>query len=1069
MSNAELSEYNGTYNYTGVTRFDGKAFYVLSTNSNYGMAYLYGRWMIGFIMYFDEGGGVYMVDMMMGDYENMDTGDTPPSAGWEQWGDPSSISVQMQGKALMFSLTEFLEHEKNDGSIENTIIITYNEYDGDALTGAIGTDYFATNRATVTNVPPGLVPQLVKNSNNSVSFSLVGKAYLHENANDISNLNIEFHNSAFTDEDASDVVNSTRQLSVNFRQVHTVGSTGDYSLIHLAVNSLSVKDHDILELAAETFTTSVIVEKTLIIRGKGAGKTIIQAHALENEATGRVLNIFQGKYCKIYDVTIRNGKTGSQQGGGILSWIPLYLYNCIIENNILTTAGSWGAGVYAGKDLYVYNCIFDNNKCTTPSASNSSAIETGGNMYIYNSIFMNNIGTLSVLSFNSDIARVVNCTFVDNTSNNIIAKMSGLNANATIINSIIYNNTLTNIFTDYHNQGTQCHVYNSILQTTNGINGTNSNNLTSDPLLQVLANNHGVMQSIAIVAGSPAIDAGITGADIPETDIRGYYANGTRDIGAFEYNGNGCTWMGETSSDWNEASNWWGNRVPTDEDFVYIPLEMAYPIISESPASPAECRSIRIDAPASLTVAAGKALTVTDDITNYGSLILQSDATGTATLVNSGANYNFGVQKAQLYATGSNDGLNITGRYWYVSTPVSGDYFSVYGEVDDSKIWVYQEESATYRSPFNNPERTWEKMVSDSGHVVRFANNTTIEYSGTFNTDDILYTLTRTGTEHAKRGFHLVGNPYASYVNWDDVVKTNVLPTMWYRTENTVNEMVFDTYNAISKIGTNNNGRGTVNAYIPPMQAFWVRVEGDGNTGTLGFTNAMRSHQSNNLLKDEVQQDVIRLQIAQGDKSDELILVFNPNAQDGLDAFDSEKMFANIVSLPQLYSIVENKELVINGMQSVEMNQILPLGVEIGAAGTYTIAATHIEGLFGVPVVLEDKLYGIFHDLQSGAYSFTTDATATAERFVLHLKSEEQATDIDNVPTETITVHSQSKHAVVTTSETAGEITITDVLGRTVVQKNITATTTRISLEPGVYVVTVTTKTMQYVQRVVIF
>jgi hypothetical protein len=118
----------------------------------------------------------------------------------------------------------------------------------------------------------------------------------------------------------------------------------------------------------------------------------------------------------------------------------------------------------------------------------------------------------------------------------------------------------------------------------------------------------------------------------------------------------------------------------------------------------------------------------------------------------------------------------------------------------------------------------------------------------TLNTGDISVLLTRTVTEtpdNAKRGFNLVGNPYPSYIDWDYVYleADNVRPTIWYRTLNGAS-MVFHTYNAELGVGSPT----TASEYIPPMQAFWVKVDTDPvspvtvSNGTLNFTNDMRSH-----------------------------------------------------------------------------------------------------------------------------------------------------------------------------------------------------------------------------------
>ena len=76
--------------------------------------------------------------------------------------------------------------------------------------------------------------------------------------------------------------------------------------------------------------------------------------------------------------------------------------------------------------------------------------------------------------------------------------------------------------------------------TTNSIVGTslgtvNGSPSSADPLLQPLANNGGTTQTHALQAGSPAIDAGSGGSEVPTKDQRGFNKVGTRDVGAFEF------------------------------------------------------------------------------------------------------------------------------------------------------------------------------------------------------------------------------------------------------------------------------------------------------------------------------------------------------------------------------------------------------------------------------------------------------------------------------------------------------------------------------------------------------
>ena len=81
------------------------------------------------------------------------------------------------------------------------------------------------------------------------------------------------------------------------------------------------------------------------------------------------------------------------------------------------------------------------------------------------------------------------------------------------------------------------------------------------------------------------------------------------------------------------------------------------------------------------------------------------------------------------------------------------------------------------------------------------------------------------------------------------------------------------------------------------MQAFWVKVNADGDIATLTFANAARLHDQNagaNNLRAPAQKtteaQIVRLRVSNGTNSDETILVADANATDAFDTYDSEKM-----------------------------------------------------------------------------------------------------------------------------------------------------------------------------------
>jgi hypothetical protein len=121
-----------------------------------------------------------------------------------------------------------------------------------------------------------------------------------------------------------------------------------------------------------------------------------------------------------------------------------------------------------------------------------------------------------------------NVTFSDNSSDLGGAIFNEEDSHPNIVNSILYGDTGGEI----HNNSSTSVVTHSIVQ--GGYAGTG--NVDIDPLLGSLQDNGGFTETVALGAGSPAIDAG-DNANCPATDQRGVTRpQGSHcDIGAYEY------------------------------------------------------------------------------------------------------------------------------------------------------------------------------------------------------------------------------------------------------------------------------------------------------------------------------------------------------------------------------------------------------------------------------------------------------------------------------------------------------------------------------------------------------
>jgi hypothetical protein len=293
---------------------------------------------------------------------------------------------------------------------------------------------------------------------------------------------------------------------------------------------------------------------------------------------------------------------------------------------------------------------------------------------------------------------------------------------------------------------------------------------------------------------------------------------------------------------------------------------------------------------------------------------------------------------------------------------------------------------------------------------------------------------------------------------------------MYYRTHQG-SSMLYDTYNAVNSIGTNNNLGGAVTGAIPPTQAFWVRVDADGNTGELDFTNAMRSHGTlSGIYRMAAEEGTVRIALSNGTNSDEEIIFFDPSAQDAYDAYDSQKFWAG-ASVPQLYTTVGTDSLVINGLSSIAANSVVDLGVKLPAVGEYTFDATSIT--LNENVHLEDRYLGIFQDLNAEpTYAFTSSVAGNIPtRFALHFGMAVTGIEDGEVMKSRVYTSSGNQLNIILSENIEnGSVQVLDMTGRVVRSANLNASRTTLDMNTatGVYLIRVETEKGTDTHRIVI-
>lgn len=543
----------------------------------------------------------------------------------------------------------------------------------------------------------------------------------------------------------------------------------------------------------------------------------------------------------------------------------------------------------------------------------------------------------------------------------------------------------------------------------------------------------------------------------------GVTANATTSTAASDYfrsNGTG-NWSVNTS--WqssNNATDWVSASVSPTSSATSVTIQNGHTV---AVAANQTAGALTINSGGVLEVNAGIQLSLNSTFSNSGTLTLKSDATGAvatittpASISGSGATYN-----VEQYLT--------TGRNWYVSSPVSGATTAVLNASVAKPVYTYNEPTGT-SAPWTTISNTTTGLTILKGYITNQASSGVVTFTGgnlNSGTKDI--PLTRTSGQ-TKEGFNLVGNPFPAHLNWTESLanSANASSTIWYRTKPA--SYAFHTYNATSGIGSPISATGKV----PPMQAFWVRVNAGGGTLTVNNTSNCTHETSNPLKVPSLSQPILRMQVSNGINADEAIIYFNSNATDGLDDYDSEKMFNNSASIPEIYTTAGSENLVINGMSAYTYNTSVALGFNAGESNTYTISASQLANFDAdTRIVLVDNLRSVQTDLSAGeSYTFTSDATSSTTRFTVLFKSKTGTTEVENtnINHKVYTSGDKIRLDIYQTIDENASVTVYNCIGQSIYTQKINSNKIELnkSFKSGVYFVYLQNVNLKSTEKVIV-
>ena len=342
----------------------------------------------------------------------------------------------------------------------------------------------------------------------------------------------------------------------------------------------------------------------------------------------------------------------------------------------------------------------------------------------------------------------------------------------------------------------------------------------------------------------------------------------------------------------------------------------------------------------------------------------------------------------------------------------------------------------------------------------------------------------------AEGGWHIFGNPYPSAIQWSSTVgweKENILPTIWFRTE-VGSELTYVTYNAKNDISSHtpkdaseDYTEGDDFSLIPPYQAVWIRTATDA-PASITVDNRVRLHEKltdedvkapqpqwkgGTLNKGEFSK--IRIVAANEFSRDGSVIYFSDTNAEGFGTEDSEKYFNDSKNVPEVYTMLGNRSLAINGVPNVaESVKSFPISVRNRVEGNVSLRFDLREYNGEHDVYFEDKETGAFLNVERNSiYDYSVNRTGEChDRFVLHLYKvttdiEEVRSDNDEVAAgEAISIKSVGGKVLVSASmdlvqQNPGNIGIYTIDGRKISEIPARSSRTLVLLpnERGVYIV----------------
>jgi putative surface-exposed virulence protein len=293
-------------------------------------------------------------------------------------------------------------------------------------------------------------------------------------------------------------------------------------------------------------------------------------------------------------------------------------------------------------------------------------------------------------------------------------------------------------------------------------------------------------------------------------------------------------------------------------------------------------------------------------------------------------------------------------------------------------------------------------------------------------------------------------------------------------------------------VGTGGTPTKIPGRYIPVAQGFFVTAE---TGGTIKFNNGQRifekegsstsvfvksANTKNAKTSNALQENDTRLKLRVGFNSinkihRQLLIAADSRTTSGYDwGYDAPSID---VQMDDMYWIIDSKDYSIQGIDKIDSQTIIPLGIHTKNSGLNTIIIDQLENApNNLNIYIHDKELSVYHDLRQNKYEFYLNAGQYLDRFEITF-SEAITLNTDNFENSSIQVYfSNENQSIIILNPEVKNIEYTEiinVLGQSIYKfitstnKNYTAYKTK-QISAGTYIIKLKTESGMVSKKVLI-